>query len=348
MIAPPAPRAYMSLRQARVVRNAPSRWIASIFFHSARLNSSTALTIWMPAFDTRMSTLPKASTTAATPASTSASSVTSILTPIAFAPPRTSSCAVARAPSRSRSATATAAPCAAYTSAMRLPMPLAAPVTIATLPSSCMRSVLCRGRRAAPQAKKCAACDGGAQGSVMNLLLETGRHARSSALQQTPAASHFARVHDSALAPAAARIDVEVLELAVQVGALHSDRLRQLADAAAGGIELVQQVGALELLARLAQRQVEVEAGSDARDRRGHLRGGLAERGLELLQRDIAATAEPAQALHEVAQLAQVARPGVVAQPVLHRDREVAVRQCIAVGEPRSEEHTSELQSPCK
>ena len=43
---------------SRVVRKAPSRWIASSFFQSARLKSTTRLTIWMPALDTSTSTLP--------------------------------------------------------------------------------------------------------------------------------------------------------------------------------------------------------------------------------------------------------------------------------------------------
>ena len=53
---------------ALVVRKAPSRWMASIFFHSANGNSSSGWTIWMPALLTRMSTPPQAATTSATPA----------------------------------------------------------------------------------------------------------------------------------------------------------------------------------------------------------------------------------------------------------------------------------------
>ena len=84
MTLPPRPLAYMCGRQALVVRNAPSRWIASIFFHSANGNSSSGWTIWMPALLTRMSTPPQAFTTSATAAFTWPSSVTSIATAMAL------------------------------------------------------------------------------------------------------------------------------------------------------------------------------------------------------------------------------------------------------------------------
>ena len=51
-------RACMSFMHSRVVRKAPSRWIASIFFQSAKLKSVTALMIWMPALETSTSTRP--------------------------------------------------------------------------------------------------------------------------------------------------------------------------------------------------------------------------------------------------------------------------------------------------
>ena len=86
MMLPPLPAAYMCGRQALVVRKAPSRWMASIFFHSAKGNSSIGCTIWMPALLTRMSTPPQAATTAATPALTASSLATSMATPIAWPP----------------------------------------------------------------------------------------------------------------------------------------------------------------------------------------------------------------------------------------------------------------------
>ena len=76
----PEPCLYMCLTQALVVRNAPSRWMAMIFFQSANGKSSIGCTIWMPAFDTRMSTRPNAATVFATPALTWSSLVTSMAT----------------------------------------------------------------------------------------------------------------------------------------------------------------------------------------------------------------------------------------------------------------------------
>ena len=67
MMLPPRPDWYMCGRQARVVRNAPSRWIASIFFHSAKPNASSRCTIWMPALLTRMSMPPNAATVSRDP-----------------------------------------------------------------------------------------------------------------------------------------------------------------------------------------------------------------------------------------------------------------------------------------
>jgi hypothetical protein len=60
MMLPPLLLAIICFMQARVVRNAPSRWIASIFFQSEKLNSSMGCTIWMPALLIKISMLPKA------------------------------------------------------------------------------------------------------------------------------------------------------------------------------------------------------------------------------------------------------------------------------------------------
>src|SRR5476649_401556 len=140
MMLPPFLLAIICLTQARVVRNAPSRWIASIFFHSAKENSSIGWTIWMPALLTRMSMLPKALMVLATAASTWASSVTSAATPMALSLPI--SAAVASAAAWLISAMATFAPARTYSSAISLPMPLAAPVTKATFPVSVMECSL--------------------------------------------------------------------------------------------------------------------------------------------------------------------------------------------------------------
>ncbi|CAJ2761620.1 Uncharacterised protein [Burkholderia pseudomallei] len=88
----------------------------------------------MPAFDTRMSTEPNVWATLSMPAFTASSFVTSIATPIARPPACSMSSATAFAPSWFRSAIATAAPARASSSAISLPMPLAAPVTMAAFP----------------------------------------------------------------------------------------------------------------------------------------------------------------------------------------------------------------------
>src|SRR5258706_5868363 len=127
---PPRPERRMCGRAARVVRNAPSRWMASIFFHSAYGTSSSGCTIWMPALLTSTSTPPQALTTSSTAALTCASLVTSMATPSAVPPRRRISSAAACAASLLRSAIATLAPSRAKREAISLPMPLAAPVTM--------------------------------------------------------------------------------------------------------------------------------------------------------------------------------------------------------------------------
>ena len=106
----PLPCLYICFRAARVVRKAPSRWMASSFFQSSNLNSSSGATIWMPALLTRVSRAPNFSIALATPASTPASSTTFMATPMAVAPVGSSSFAAASAPSRFRSAITTLAP----------------------------------------------------------------------------------------------------------------------------------------------------------------------------------------------------------------------------------------------
>src|SRR5580704_1593605 len=124
--------AYMGLRQALVVRNAPSKWIASIFFQSAKGKSTIGLTIWMPALLTSTSMRPYFAMVSATPFSTAASSATFIATAKASEPFALISRAVASAASRLRSATTGIPPSAAKRNAISLPMPLAAPVMMAT------------------------------------------------------------------------------------------------------------------------------------------------------------------------------------------------------------------------
>src|SRR6185437_15217200 len=104
---PPRSPWYMCFSAALVVRKPPSRWIASIFFQSAKANWSIGLMICTPALEIRMSRRPNAATTLSVPALTASSLVSAI---------------------------ATLAPCCAYSSAIALPRPLAAPVIRATLP----------------------------------------------------------------------------------------------------------------------------------------------------------------------------------------------------------------------
>src|SRR5512135_2196586 len=87
----------------------------------------------MPALLTRMSTPPNAATVAATPALTASSLQTSITTLMASPLRPRISAATASAAAWFRSAMATLAPSRANVSAISLPMPLAAPVTMADL-----------------------------------------------------------------------------------------------------------------------------------------------------------------------------------------------------------------------
>src|SRR6516162_538344 len=124
---------YMCLRQALVVRKAPSRWIASSRFQSAKGSSAIGLTIWIPALLTNTSIRPYFAIVSATPLSTAISSTTFIATAKASLPCALISRAVASAASKFRSAMTGTPPSAAKRRAISLPMPLAAPVTIATL-----------------------------------------------------------------------------------------------------------------------------------------------------------------------------------------------------------------------
>src|SRR5580658_1494571 len=130
---------YICRSAARVVRKAPSRWMASSRFQSANGSSSSGATIWIPALLTRTSIRPKAETAAAMPDSTSDSLVTSIATAMMRWPDPSSCSAVACAAVAFRSAITTLAPAAANVRAISLPMPLAAPVTTATFSLSCIR-----------------------------------------------------------------------------------------------------------------------------------------------------------------------------------------------------------------
>src|ERR1700678_111555 len=144
---PPFPSRYMWRSAARVVRNAPSRWTESSCFHFENGSSSIGATVCMPALLTRISRRPYRAMTFSIPASTCSSSETFIATASAvlspeMAPISLNSFATALAASPFRSATTTLAPSRANVSAISLPMPLAAPVIIATLFFNRMRSPL--------------------------------------------------------------------------------------------------------------------------------------------------------------------------------------------------------------
>src|SRR5262245_33757443 len=127
--------AYICLRHALVVKKAPSRWIARRRFQSANGNSTTGVTIWMPALLTSTSMRPYFAIVSATPFSTDASSATFIPTAKAAKPFDVISRAVASAASILRSAMTGVPPESAKRSAIALPMPLAAPVMMAVFPS---------------------------------------------------------------------------------------------------------------------------------------------------------------------------------------------------------------------
>src|SRR5581483_2741192 len=222
MMLPPRPEAYMRGRQARVVRKAPSRWIASSFFHSANGNSSSGWTIWMPALLTRMSTPPNASATAAMPASTAASLVTSIATLIAWTPRLRSSPATASAASLLRSAIATFAPAWLYASAMALPIPLAAPVTTATLSLSFIGSPFPGGAQAAARAPEKGPATRGLRGAgTLRLLRHPGTDQRDvDAAVGLKARDDFRALRARAVAGARHRL---VLALARGLHALRGD-----------------------------------------------------------------------------------------------------------------------------
>jgi hypothetical protein len=98
--------------------------------HSAKSTSSQAAKGTMDALFTSTSSLPKRETVSPTIRSTSPFCEMSTSMP---APPFGAACS---APAPLTSATTTVAPSAPSLSAIALPMPCAAPVTIATLPSS--------------------------------------------------------------------------------------------------------------------------------------------------------------------------------------------------------------------
>src|SRR5229473_1083509 len=138
MIDPPLRALYICRRQARVVRNAPSRWTARSLRQASKVRSTMDARCWYPALLTRTSMPPKRSIALATPASTWRSSVTSIATAIAVPPARSISPTTILAGSSCKSAMQTFAPSRANARAISRPRPLAAPVTMAALSFICI------------------------------------------------------------------------------------------------------------------------------------------------------------------------------------------------------------------
>ena len=131
----------------------------------------------------------------------------------------------------------------------------------------------------------------------------------------------------TALVRDVAEVDAERPQLAIQVRAFHAHALGELPHLAVAQQQLLLQIGALELLAGLAQRQRE----QVLLDQRLDTRRLGRELPFDFLEPDLLAAALQEQALHEILELAHVVGPGVVAQPVLGGDAEFAELQAFAV-----------------
>ena len=134
MMLPPRPDLYMCGRQALVVRKAPSRWIASIFFQSAKrelLERVHDLDAGVADQDVDAAERRDDRRDAVVDRPSRRSRPSPRRSPRRR--PRGSRAAAASAASWLRSAIATLAPSRAKRIAISLPMPLAAPVTMADL-----------------------------------------------------------------------------------------------------------------------------------------------------------------------------------------------------------------------
>src|SRR5690606_24694634 len=133
---PPCPAAAIARPTSRVIRKGPSALTALIRCQCATEPSSSISRCCNPALLTSSQGAPCSATTAAQPPMTEASSVTSIRKAAARCPSAINASARACAAPASMSAMTTFAPASASTSTTPTPMPLAPPVTIASLPSS--------------------------------------------------------------------------------------------------------------------------------------------------------------------------------------------------------------------
>ena len=128
------PRSEICGSAARAVFQAPIRLTSTTRLHSSGGIVRAVVTVGgaIPALAMATSSPPKRSTTVATAASIAPWSVTSAPIPIALGPIRS---AASRASAASRSSSATEAPRWCSWRAVSNPIPRAAPVTSATLPS---------------------------------------------------------------------------------------------------------------------------------------------------------------------------------------------------------------------
>ena len=138
---PPVPWAIIRRPAARQQRNWPFKFTPSTRSQSLSGISTMGELSAKPATLTRMSTAPQAAASSNIE-STCAAIVTSTAAARALPPDSAIRRAADSAPSKLRSAMVTAAPAAARVKAISRPMPDAAPVTIAHLPSSSIKSSL--------------------------------------------------------------------------------------------------------------------------------------------------------------------------------------------------------------
>ena len=90
---------------------------------------------------------------------------------------------------------------------------------------------------------------------------------------------------------------------------------------------MLHQVGSLKLLPRFPQGQIQGNAAGIV----GFGAGRAAHRRIDLLHRNFFLTAQNQQALHQIFQFADIARPAVITQPVLGSQGEMAVSQAFLV-----------------
>src|SRR6185369_13443033 len=142
LITEPLPRLRISGTQTRMPRQTLVRLVLMVVFQPASSISSTTPPSARAALLTRMSMPPNALIATAAIASMSLNFVTSVWTNVALPPVAAIAAAAASPAWSSISATTTAAPSPAIASAAARPIPIAAPVTIATRPASSLPGMI--------------------------------------------------------------------------------------------------------------------------------------------------------------------------------------------------------------